>query len=327
MTLLHRPRRRAGFTLIELLVVIAIIAILVALLMAAVQAVRGRSADAGAMADLSELKASLATFKGKYGVYPPSRFRLYPFASDYQNDIQGKYAWSNPALAQASMTLLNQMWPNLGAGPFIWDGVNVNPKPNQPPVDLDGDQCLVFFLGGIPTQVNGVFGTKGFANDSHNPTNTSPTVKWNQPFFNFPSGRLYTPARGSNKFYSANFPSFKDYYGYQPYVYLSAGNRPNGYDPNYGITLANTSNPKTTATVTAYFDVTSSPLTGVYKFIEPNTYQILCAGRNGDFNPFVAETKLQASTYKWNPSNVSNLAAQGQDDRASFYDGILSAPQ
>ena len=76
--MLHpRPPRRSGFTLIELLVVIVVIAVLVGLLIPAVNAARIAANNAATLAEINTLGNSLASFKEKYGSYPPSRVILH----------------------------------------------------------------------------------------------------------------------------------------------------------------------------------------------------------------------------------------------------------
>ena len=144
------PRRRTGFTLIELLIVIAIIAVLAALLLAAISHARWRGYDAKEINDIQQLDIALNNFKAKYNCYPPSRFVLYPKYSNYNVSVP---------LDADSLQVINRIWPNIGGGPgtpfasYIHWG-NATPygavqPPGFPPngIILEGDQCLVFFLG------------------------------------------------------------------------------------------------------------------------------------------------------------------------------------
>ncbi|QDV35903.1 type II secretion system protein [Tautonia plasticadhaerens] len=66
-------RRRTGFTLVELLVVITILGVLVALLVPAITGAVRRARQSQAEAQINTLAGALASFKAKYGEFPPSR--------------------------------------------------------------------------------------------------------------------------------------------------------------------------------------------------------------------------------------------------------------
>src|SRR5262249_47384136 len=142
----------------------------------------GKGPELAAANDIHQLKMALENFKNKFGDYPPSRILLSNNVNDYANDPQ-------------SLAILMQLWPRLDwtgqSGPIDWLGndhtnqnrnrlANTIPRPG---VYLEGDQCLVFFLGGIqvkePTQ--GTFASIGFATNPKNPTLIlvpgSPTAK------------------------------------------------------------------------------------------------------------------------------------------------------
>lgn len=71
-----RPAGRGGFTLIEMLVVVVIIGILIALLAPAILGAVRTAREAQVMAEIQLLANSMASFKDKYGDYPPSRLIL-----------------------------------------------------------------------------------------------------------------------------------------------------------------------------------------------------------------------------------------------------------
>ena len=106
--------------------------------------------------DIGELASAINSFKNRFKVdYLPSRILL-------REDLN--YAVVNPPMNAAqllendSAQFLQRMWPRL-RGPVDWSGDGV---PNGPWL-LEGDQCLVFFLGGIPVSSGGVLGTEGFS--------------------------------------------------------------------------------------------------------------------------------------------------------------------
>src|ERR1043165_3616285 len=103
-------------------------------------------------------------------------------------------------------------WTNSG---IAWDG---GLDPNTNVWDLEGDQCLVFFLGGIPGSPSSVL---GFSTSRTNPTQAGGDRK---DFYKFDSAHLYSRPGGTYPFLS-----YKDVYDTTPYVYFSSGKRANGY--------------------------------------------------------------------------------------------------
>ena len=170
MTRLHGGPRRAGFTLIELLVVIAIISVLVGLLLSAVQNVRN-SAEDQAVNDIQQMSTAIQNFKAKYRVdYIPSQVTLH-------ENMQAYNAAAATQIEKDTADYLRRVWPHLPTGnvPRInWSGrPNFNPQNGNQTFTLQGDQCLVFFLGGIPRDFSGKQIPSGFSSNPSDPTSTS----------------------------------------------------------------------------------------------------------------------------------------------------------
>lgn len=242
-----RPRR-SGFTLVELLVVMIVISIMVGLLLTAVTGAMRTAKNAAVASDINLLSTALAAFKEKHGDYPPSRVVLnengfYDTSSSdarttYMNATSGAditYA----ALAQRSVSYLRKFWPRaqfsttgaLFDGKGVFHDFNGDNVMATGPIVLEGHECLVFFLGGIPAQM-GTTGDLRWAVTGwgRNPTNpfTSNRVDANRttPTFEFAANRL------SDLDNSNGFPAYSDTLGTdRPYAYFSAYG--NGlYDPN-----------------------------------------------------------------------------------------------
>jgi prepilin-type N-terminal cleavage/methylation domain-containing protein len=275
-----RPATRPGFTLIELLVVIIVLAILIGLLLPVINGAFNTAKQAAVQAEINSIAQALASFKTTYGDYPPSRVYLAE---------NGFYPTSNTtviatgditlgALAQRSLIALRKFFPRVvfsttGVPPQIannnnfWYDFNGNGKLDGPNgYILEGHECLVFFLGGIPsadpaTHLNGVssastFGMVGFGKDPTNPfTNNlasdpnfanapNPMYSGNRqpPMYEFNAGRLFIdPANVSDNGLNPGIPGYYDSLNNAPpgiggstainfYVYFSAYG--GVYDPN-----------------------------------------------------------------------------------------------
>lgn len=233
-------RRSAGFTLIEMLVVFVIIAILIGILVPVISGAFRSAKQAAEVVEINSLVTALQQFKDRFGHYPPSQMILKE-DGDY---IVGA-GYFVPAAPQdnavffeeLSVQYLRYYWPELvihtrTGGPanpvtpleigdingdgavnasdfYDWNGDNVK----NGPWFLQGDECLVFFLGGIQSgqfldssgatlRPSGVglnpktypAGTLGFGKNSRwpmkQPVAGSASAGRDGPFYEFDSGRL-----------------------------------------------------------------------------------------------------------------------------------------
>lgn len=239
-----RPRRQ-GFTLIELLVVMIIIGILASLLLTAVTSAMRTAKNATVAAEIDGLSTALASFKEQHGDYPPSRIILAENGFWDTSSTAARANYLNPGditqaeLATRSLSFLRKVWPrvNMSTSAALFDGSGVfydfdgNGTMNANPVILQGHECLVFFLGGIPQNIGTTGDVKwavtGFARNPTNPfVNNVVSNSRSVPLFEFKAGRL-TDTDNAN-----GFPGYGDTLGTdRPYAYFSAyGN--NRYDPN-----------------------------------------------------------------------------------------------
>jgi hypothetical protein len=174
---------------------------------------------------------------------------------------------------------------------------------------LEGEQCLVFYLGGIQSTASGTPQCLGFSTNTMNPAMAGGARKG--PYFNFMSSRLvplssvnpnaspffayvdawqvtkYPPPVPAN--YTLRFP--------KPYAYFSTRGTNNGYSadcPSLG--------------AAPYGD-------GAGNFTFSNKYQIISAGQDGVFGNGV-----------WNPA-AGPTDQFGRDDQANFSSRILAAGQ
>jgi prepilin-type N-terminal cleavage/methylation domain-containing protein len=260
----RRARVGGGFTLVELLVVILILAILIGLLLPAINGALRTARKAAVSSEINQIASALASFKTKYGDYPPSRiwvaengdYGSAPLTAIAPGDIT--YA----QLAQRTASILRKFWPRLvlntvqgqGAvfppGSATWydfngDGflgissTHLHPGSSDGYI-LQGHQCLTFFLGGMPVvNSTGSYGVSGFSKDPTNPfTSLISAFGTNRssPLFEFVPGRLFADP---NDAYQSGVPGYYDSLGGVPggasglnfYAYFSAYGNGN-YDPN-----------------------------------------------------------------------------------------------
>ncbi len=176
-----------AFTLVEMLAVILIIGILAALLLPVITGAYRNVREAQERSEVRLLEISLHQFQAEFGVYPPSQIVLIE-NGDYSPDnwrrlfednvipdaigADGEYLITRDAVFSRSLSVyyLRRIWPELmisetGPPPLDLDG---DGNPRNSPLDfydwngdgnppgaptafaLSGDECLVFFLGGIP---------------------------------------------------------------------------------------------------------------------------------------------------------------------------------
>jgi len=147
----HTPQR--GFTLIELLMVISIIAILVALITPAVQSAFRTAKIGRVSAELTGLDAAANQFKARYGVNPPSFIVLDESGSNWP---------------EQSKRVLRRIY-GLEFDFSIQRDFNGDGDEDDGRITLTGDECLVFFLGGMPSRQGGNFVLTGFSHSKANP--------------------------------------------------------------------------------------------------------------------------------------------------------------
>jgi len=295
--------KRKGFTLIELLVVITIIVILMALTLGVISKVYSFLDETKVVSEVNRLAVGCNQFKSTFGRYPPSKILLAEQGAVYQS-ILGPTPPAPPAgyttaqfqaLAAYSVEYLSSIFPgiNLTGNIHDWNG-NLTPGENGY-VILEGQQCLVYFLGGMIYNGSAPI---GFNTDKTNPTFGSTGARLG-PFFDFDASRFSTtgvfPA----------YPAYKDVYG-TPYAYFAAkspglNNYPNRYVPNNPMLAAllgpNDCESLTTSTTSTgtlyfvpYFDGTVPPVPPVnwvssngFKFSKSDTFQIVSAGKDKQF--------------------------------------------
>jgi prepilin-type N-terminal cleavage/methylation domain-containing protein len=321
-----RQRQRSGFSLIELLVVIAIIATLIGLLLAGVMPVLNKGPKLQTINEIRQLQVALDAFNADFKTYPPSRIILSNDPKVYFNAPPG-------SLQQESLAYLQRIWPRIDWTKGVDWGADL--LLGQPFVILQGDQCLVFFLGGMQQPSGaGSNGCLGFATDPYNPT-TLPKVQGEVrkgPYFNFDNTRLVRPdpvhaptlqARPGPPFTQGAYV-YMDYYGAMPYAYFSSLKGPNLY--SLAILSKNVSTPGDcpSLNVSPYMKNGSPP----FQFYNPDTFQILSAGKDTVFGAMTIVapgTAPPTTLITYTGIDMIPRPGSGSDDLSNFASGELGA--
>ncbi|MDQ2623401.1 MAG: prepilin-type N-terminal cleavage/methylation domain-containing protein [Actinomycetota bacterium] len=250
------PRR--GFTLVELLVVFVVLALLIALLLPAINGAVRSARNAAVSSEISQIAQGLAQFKSAHNVYPPSRIILSEsgnyspaFLRSNNTRLNAMTVADVTALANRSVSYLRRVWPKMvlntsGAvaatvpgGFYDFNGDGSLGDPAQVHV-LDGAECLVFFLGGLPGNVgSNQMTVTGFSQNPANPAiselNTTLGANRTSPMYEFRGGRLVDNYPKRSTGVSGNgFPEYLDGLGgadAQPFAYFSSYEGA-GYDPD-----------------------------------------------------------------------------------------------
>ena len=331
---LGHVQKRNGFTLIELLVVIAILALLMALTVGVISKVYTYLDETKVVSEVNRLAESCQLFKATFGRYPPGKILLAEQGTVYANISAGAVAppvgYSTAqfqALANYSTEYLSSIFPgiNLAGNVHDWNGNNIPGESGY--VILEGQQCLVFFLGGMRYGTNTPI---GFSTDK-----TLPTAQTNGarlgPFYDFDTGRFTTSV----------FPAYNDPYG-TPYAYFAAkfqgmNNYTNRYVPNNAQLIGASDCESITTTGTVYFvpyfqgTVPFSPPVGgppnwstatSFKFMKPDTFQIVSAGKDKQFGTGGQWNQTDPEQSLFMPTSV--LPAVTQDMLQANYDNITN---
>jgi hypothetical protein len=283
-----------------------------------------RATDVKNQNEITQLSNAVEAFKRKFCVnYIPSKIKLYPALTLTTDTLPGYYNLTTSGGVPAnqlefdSYAYLTLLWPRIagnkkltGWGPSTKNGVI-----------LEGEECLVFFLGGMQaTNPNRCLGW------STDPTDLTATTSVRiGPFFDFDSNRLAVrPGVGSGVFFT-----YADAYGSAPYAYFSSYKHANGYNRYFANMSASDC---ASLGVWPY----ARHLGTAPSYFNPDSHQIISAGANRTFGQGSNQTFSSGNTWsRQAPTEGSCLAktgttsptAPGEDDQCNFHDRLMGIPE
>ncbi|HEY7327787.1 MAG TPA: type II secretion system protein [Gemmataceae bacterium] len=294
--------KRPAFTLVELMVVLLILVTMVSLIGSAVVKSMDKLTEMQTRKEISEMEVAFRAFMADYGLTePPPTYLLLSEADPINKNKTGQ----TDGLTAAFLEKL--FGHNLGPTDWNGDGKIIGGT------FLKGSQCLVFYLGGIPNSAAVLGGAapapQGFSTNNMKPSYGSmpgeTMGKRKGPYFNFAATRLYLPRQqvlppGDGFFWYLDpwMTKSGNLYltmGGSPYIYYSYA----GINGQWPITADSGANPYKTADG---------------QYTNPNTFQIISAGKDGWFGLGL-----------WNP--LSGATGTGADDQANFSATLLGAGQ
>ncbi len=286
--------RRPGFTLIELLVVIFIIGLLAALLLPAIY-MATRLAQQNVMSmEIAGLKQGVEAYKLARNDYPPNFSEGAP--PFYTTAPSTCVALRHLRAVYPKMNLAAMPAPGSQGVQFFTGGHADN---------IDEAEALVFWLSYTMDDVRDPLTATKSGNDFVFP-------KTRKVFFEFDEKRLVD-------YDNDGFYAYKPKYAKEShYVYFdsrSYGNTATKYNQGSGVARP-------------YFKANGGAPTEV---VAANTFQIICAGRDGDFGPVPGGTPPRKDiTFGANGKYPTNTApdfnspnSTEKDNLTSFSEGIL----
>lgn len=307
-----RQRHRVAFTLVEIMVAIVIIAILMAFLLPALSGVNTRAKISAVKADMDQLTTGIAAFKLDLGREPPSSLTFYE---------AGGAAWNvSTTDGPRSRGIIASLFPRFafGATDFNQDGDTTDV------ITLDGAECLVFFLGGMPNYATGAL--TGF---SKNPlTPFAPGVNNRRgPYFEFRNCGITGASATTGRFVDTDgdgFPEYLDPIGgqTQPYLYFATGYRTQNDGSGNWINADNwdLTSPTSQRMRRAYYQYpiasNAFPPPTTAQPHNASSFQIISAGFDytyGDGGAFDPN----------NDTNNATMSTQDRDNITNFHSGML----
>ncbi len=265
-------RRSRGFTLVEILVVVAIIVILMAILIPVAMRAISQARNAAIGLELSQLKTAMEEYKKEHGDYPPSmdwdpNLTVAQQAGKWwDNSIPGP---SNYAYASTCERHLLRCYPKMTDKVKFYRYIA--------PL-LEQDEALVFWLYMIANDPREPFKNFAFNNMNNNIYYAGGNTITQLAYNDFPG----TYTRFSHYDFDARrlvdsdgdgIPGYQSLYSKET-TYMYFDSRTYGFSQNPAYAARGVAQP---------FADSVAIFKGQPKFVNPNTFQILSSGQDGDF--------------------------------------------
>jgi prepilin-type N-terminal cleavage/methylation domain-containing protein len=303
-----------GFTLVEMLVVIGIIAVLAALLLPAVMMAVNAARRARMALEINQLASAIERYKEETGDYPPS----FRDAGAFLRHVRRVYP-------QIAPTELFVFFKNNGSA-LTLDATG-NPQFSTSPLPpLDEGEALVFWLGG------GLGGLRDDRRFPLSPNSVGGAARNYKKRYPFDERRLedldgdgypsFHPEYARETFYL-----YIDSRSYQECAKFAGGNYSDSADQYAYAEGGSSGSPPRENCCRPYWseNKTTSTLTGKrfqFKPVNPTTFQILCAGQDGDFGLFTSSGSTPDVDVKFYPTGTNyNVGGGDNDNMANFSDG------
>ena len=291
----RQPKAARAFTLVEMLVVLGIIAVLVALLMPAVMSAVNSARRAKIATELSQLSGAVEAYKNDKGDYPPN-FRDY---NAFIRHIRRAY----PKIAPTRLDeMITYAWGQDSSGNNY---TLANPPPTSPAAIplIDEGESLVLWLSAVD-------------GDSRDPFKVIRSIQPTSAkrYYQFDERRLINTD-------SDVIPSYRAAYSKETsYIYMDS----RSYDELIDIANGRAAIADGASLgVRPYWQNSTTDSTSVIDSSEslpmnPTTFQIVCAGQDGEFGTLLTDS-TENNVKKFNSGQ--HYAEGDMDNMTNFSDG------